>query len=60
MSKRQPRSNADSKAPDVSKVIKLPTNHVAVERAFQLIDSYIIEKWHEIPRLPVSHDGDAA
>jgi|HubBroStandDraft_5_1064220.scaffolds.fasta_scaffold351543_3 hypothetical protein len=61
MSKYQAQSNAeDSGALDVSKVIKLTTDQLAIERAVQLMDSYILEKWQEIPRPPVSHDADAA
>lgn len=60
MAKYQAQSNKDdSRALNVFNVIKLTTDQLAVERALQLIDSYILEKWHEISRLPVSHDADA-
>ncbi len=61
MSKHQAQTKADdSGALDVSNVISLATDQLAVEKAVRLIDTYILEKWQEIPRLPVSHNADAA
>jgi hypothetical protein len=39
----QPPSNHNS--PDISKIVKLAIDQVAVERAYRLIDKYIAEKW---------------
>jgi hypothetical protein len=40
------QSRFDANGPlDVSKVVKLASDHLAVERAYRLIDSYIAEKW---------------
>jgi len=36
-------SNRNS--PDISKIVKLASDQVAVERACRLIDKYIAEKW---------------
>lgn len=41
--------------PDISKVVKLASDQVAVERAFRLIDSYIAEEWQ-----PPTNRPDAA
>lgn len=36
-------SNRNS--PDISKIVKLASDQVTVERAYCLIDKYIAEKW---------------
>jgi hypothetical protein len=58
MSKYQAQSNADDhRAQDVYNVINLATDQLVVERAVQLIERYILEKWHETPSLPISHNS---
>jgi hypothetical protein len=39
------QSPSNNNSPDISKVVKLASDQVAVERACRLIDKYIAEKW---------------
>jgi hypothetical protein len=45
MRKSSDNSSDKKNAVDISQVVKLASDRLAVERACRLIDSYIAEKW---------------
>jgi hypothetical protein len=59
MLKYKAHSSANSDEPqDISKIIKLATDQVAIEKACRLIDSYVLEVSQEAQGSPASHQGD--
>lgn len=42
-------STADSELQDLSNIVKVATDRLAIERAYQLIDSYVEEVWRQQP-----------
>jgi hypothetical protein len=52
-------TNNDGELKEVSILIKLAGDQIAVEKACRLIDSYVLDRWHEAPGLiPQTHDAD--